>query len=358
MPKEASASVSIKHVEIEITSRCNMHCQHCRYEYAYERDMSVSELEKTLNFIESMNRSSSDRDKDYMIALQGGEPFFHPDLFKILKLAKEHEKNGCYKVIFNTNGSLLEEKQFNFFKKIRLKNLVIIFSLDSFIQADHDKFRNFPGSFKRTLDAIRKLKATEIPNLKLYIKTSVRKNFLDKMEKMLLFSKKLDCDGFHMTDIQPLGRALENPGLRMEKKEKIKFLENAKGLIRKYDCEDFRVVIFDSLMNLVLDKSEIERYSSSLGCLHCGAGTNYFSVKANGDVCPCELMPLKITNIFRGSTKDNIRSYLDSPIIKNLYQKKFSGKCGQCEKEPCMGCRARAWSLENDYLASDPDCWI
>jgi radical SAM protein with 4Fe4S-binding SPASM domain len=35
----------------------------------------------------------------------------------------------------------------------------------------------------------------------------------------------------------------------------------------------------------------------------------------------------------------------------------LTGKCGQCEfKRVCGGCRARAFALTGDYLASEPAC--
>ena len=36
---------------------------------------------------------------------------------------------------------------------------------------------------------------------------------------------------------------------------------------------------------------------------------------------------------------------------------RFKGKCGICEfHKVCGGCRARAWSMDGDYMGEEPLC--
>ena len=67
-------------------------------------------------------------------------------------------------------------------------------------------------------------------------------------------------------------------------------------------------------------------------------------------------MPLSLGNIHKDSLKKILN---DSEVLDNLknYKIMIKGPCRQCNSfSNCYGCRARAYALTGDYLASDPGC--
>jgi hypothetical protein len=47
----------------------------------------------------------------------------------------------------------------------------------------------------------------------------------------------------------------------------------------------------------------------------------------------------------------------ESELFRALRRGDVGGKCGRCEyRTICGGCRARAYSVDGDYLAADPSC--
>ena len=45
------------------------------------------------------------------------------------------------------------------------------------------------------------------------------------------------------------------------------------------------------------------------------------------------------------------------PFLQFRDQSEYKGKCGVCEfHKVCGGCRARAWSMDGDYMGEEPLC--
>lgn len=81
--------------QIEVTRRCNLGCIHCPSRIiSSKRDMDFSTF---LRISEYFNKTQ-------MIHLQGwGEPFLHPEILEMIRIAKDHAKTGL-----TTNGTLLK----------------------------------------------------------------------------------------------------------------------------------------------------------------------------------------------------------------------------------------------------------
>jgi len=76
-----------------------------------------------------------------------------------------------------------------------------------------------------------------------------------------------------------------------------------------------------------------------------------------GDVQTCGFLDISAGNLI-----DNGYNFADiwenSALLNNIRDLSlYQGKCGQCEfVKSCSGCRARAYTMTGDYLASDPIC--
>jgi radical SAM protein with 4Fe4S-binding SPASM domain len=88
------------------------------------------------------------------------------------------------------------------------------------------------------------------------------------------------------------------------------------------------------------------------GCL---AGQAVCFVSHTGEVFPCGYLP-----VTSGNVKDIPlpKIWRDSNVFADLRdESNLEGKCGLCEfSKVCMGCRARAYSQTQSYLAEEPNC--
>src|SRR6185436_2697456 len=86
----------------------------------------------------------------------------------------------------------------------------------------------------------------------------------------------------------------------------------------------------------------------------CPCGTQYCRITPDGKLTPCPYLPA-VAGDLREESFSSV--WGDSELFRQIRSGKLSGKCGSCEyREMCGGCRARAYAVEGDYLASDPSC--
>lgn len=115
---------------------------------------------------------------------------------------------------------------------------------------------------------------------------------------------------------------------------------------------------FGSLKSISSEREDHRDASASAhqnfrrGCL---AGSGFCFVSHIGDVQPCGYLNLAAGNVCRQSFGE---IYLKSELFRNLRDvSQLGGKCGYCEyRMICGGCRARAYSVQGDYLSEEPYC--
>ena len=88
------------------------------------------------------------------------------------------------------------------------------------------------------------------------------------------------------------------------------------------------------------------------GCL---GGTGFCFISHTGQVQPCGYLELDCGNI-RNSGFPEI--WKETPWFKKFRtQEEYEGKCGVCEfHKVCGGCRARAYSMNNNPMGEEPLC--
>ena len=124
-----------------VTSRCNLSCTHC---YAANKGCTDElSTDEALALIDDLAAFGAP-----VLLFSGGEPLVRPD---ILTLAR-HATGLGMRVVFSTNGTLIDARMAAEFKAIRLSYAGI--SIDG-MEAVHDRFRACPGAFRRSLAGIR-----------------------------------------------------------------------------------------------------------------------------------------------------------------------------------------------------------
>jgi MoaA/NifB/PqqE/SkfB family radical SAM enzyme len=134
-----------------LTAKCNLKCLHCFYhdQISFEKnELSFDEIRKTIELLSPM----------LSLSLTGGEPFLRDDLSAIVKILCE--KNITDNLLLFTNGYNTENilcKVKDILSTCKTTKIYIGVSIDAY-EAEHDKYRNKEGSYKRAVHTISELK--------------------------------------------------------------------------------------------------------------------------------------------------------------------------------------------------------
>lgn len=322
-------------VSFDVTTKCNMNCSHCRTVHI-EEDLSTSDIFLIIDKLSKL--------KPKFIALTGGEPFMRKDLSQIIKKIKEYDI--CVQV--NTNALLIEE---NSFKEMAHDIDFIQISLDG-IGEVHESYRG-RGSFKQTLEQINMISKYS----KVIINTVVSKvnlDLLDEMAEYLFDDKKINCYLWGLKRIIPTNEFGKKNFL--QKEDLYKLAIKCEELALKYKGR--LQVKTDIPQKNTFQKKRVEGLMEKyeLSTAGCAAINTSLTIKANGDVSPCTIIPLSVGNLL----EQEIEDIYNTETVKSLSERKgFEGKCGNCENIMiCGGCRATAYALTGNILGEDGACFV
>jgi len=200
---------------------------------------------------------------------------------------------------------------------------------------------------------------TLAPNIILSVKMTVTKNNIFEMEDMVKLCLANGVKRIAFAIVVPVGVA-ENADFILTSKEKTVFLNKLAYLKNKYEGTAVimsevpqKIAIPNSPWKYKEDILDEKNYFSG-----CNAGIDAFNVGADGTVTPCPVFNEAIFNFHDMDTVEEMtEAYTKNPVIINLLERKFTGKCGKCKLyRACGGCRAMAKALTGDYLGEDPSC--
>lgn len=344
--EDAVYEIEFGQVQIEITGRCNMHCQHCRAADQLQEDMPIEQIVKIIKFARQFS-------PDYKeVILSGGEPLMHRDFAEVLKRVRA---NGGESITLTTNGSLLTDKHIALIRDLSFQRFVLSVSLDNLNPGKHDKFRVHKGAFLKAVAALRLVAESNLPNVIASMRSTIRASQISEMEEMVNFAKNLGCKRVSFSAIHPAGKAINRDDLWMTREQKRAFIKELYRL--KNVFPDLNVTTSDPLKCLLRGKNDLGE-ADELVFDGCGAAAITFNVNADGTMTPCALLNISMMNIFSLSIEEISEQYRGNQIVKNMLAMNLKGKCGACQmKYQCGGCRARAYIQKGDYLEEDPHCW-
>src|SRR5579863_8158987 len=132
-------------VHLDVTYRCNERCVHCYLDHDDHGEMTTAEIKDILNQLSDAGV--------FFLTLSGGEVLMRRDFFEIV----EHARRLLLNVKMKSNGVMIREPQARRIRELGVEQVQI--SLYSHRPEIHDAITKLPGSFKRTVDAIRFLKS-------------------------------------------------------------------------------------------------------------------------------------------------------------------------------------------------------
>jgi radical SAM protein with 4Fe4S-binding SPASM domain len=334
-------------IQIEITGRCNMLCDHCRASQQPRKDMPLEQIVKIIHFA----RQFSPNYKEVIVS--GGEPLLHRDFAKVLRAVRE---NGGDFVTLTTNGSVLRKEHLDLIESLAFERMVLSVSVDSLKSEEHDAFRHYEGAFASAIDALRLVAERNIHNVTTSMRATLHSSQIGDMGAMIEFAQSMGCSRVSFSSILPAGRALARKELWMTREEKLAFITNLYLLKRQYP--HMNITTNDPLKCILRGASDVGG-EDELVFDGCGAAAITFNVNADGVMTPCALLNIPMMEVFPLSIDEMTEKYRANPIVRNMLAMNLGGKCGTCSmKYQCGGCRARAFGHTGDYLAEDPDCWL
>ena len=133
-------------VQLDLTYRCNERCVHCYLDHDDHGEMTTAEIK---HLLDQMAEAGV-----FILTLSGGEIFLRKDLFELLEYAR---RTLTFCVKLKTNAIMIHEREAARIRDLGVESIQI--SIYSHRPEVHDAITLVPGSLKRSLDAIRFLKA-------------------------------------------------------------------------------------------------------------------------------------------------------------------------------------------------------
>lgn len=322
---------------IDITSRCNLNCIHCRLEN--KDDFSNKELTFE-EIIEIINKLKEFESVEW-ISIGGGEPLLRKDLYDIIKYSKE---NG-FKILLVTNGILVDEKVIENLQNSGLNRVQV--SIDGFEKKTHELIRG-KNTFDKTLNSIRLFLNSKIETT---IRCVINKLNYTEVEDLIKFFAKEGVPSISIRRFVPSGNSIPNfKELYLDSNIYHDILKKSfllgKSLKVKIASGDPLALVVQKELGLI--KSE-----NFLG--GCTIGITYLYIDPFGKIKPCPMLNL----ILGDAKKDSLKLiWENSEIYKNSRKRFVSGKCFNCsDKFICGGCRANSLYLNKSLWGEDPLCW-
>lgn len=203
-------------IRLEKSYLCNFQCTHCSAEYYMDRHkQKVFRIEDARRKIDLEDIRALSRQADELglarFVITGGEPLVMKDFDAVVE-AIDPEKHY---VITDTNGWFLDDVRAKHLKSIGVEKVQL--SLDSFIEKDHDQFRNKPKSYKRVMRAI---DASLDAGLNLLLSTVLVKGRA-KTEEFLNMCKFATAKGvgLYVSYAKPTGSCTDHPEFVIDKED-------------------------------------------------------------------------------------------------------------------------------------------
>ena len=311
-------------VHFDITYRCNERCIHCYLDHDDHGEMTTSEIKGVLDQIAEVGT--------FLLTFSGGEIFMRRDLFELL----EHARRLLFNVQLKTNGVMIRHAEAE--RLLRLGIAQIQISIYSHRPQVHDSITKLPGSLKRSLDAIRFLKAQ---GLNVVIANVLMKSNMADRAGVQALAHDLGVTYTLDPTITPkMDGDRSILGLRVPGSE----------LNAVFHDEDLVGDVAEQCAPpMPPDASDMDGYS-------CSAGHTLAYISPYGDVFPCVQFPLPSGNVRRQKFIDIWR---DSPQLAEVrsIRARDLPVCSTCpHMVSCSRCPGLAYMEGNMRGPSTADC--
>jgi radical SAM protein with 4Fe4S-binding SPASM domain len=327
----------------EVTTRCNLRCQHCHASAGkpLEGELTTAEGKALLRDLTSIGEFR-------LLVLSGGEPLVRPDIWELI----EYASSLGLEIAIATNATLITPEVARCLKKAGVCDLAI--GLDGATAEVHDFIRGIPGCFERTM---RGIYATKEADIALQINITVMKHNYPEIPQLLDLADELEAEIVLLYQLVPAGRG-ERDGWELSPEEYAALLE----LVRQRQRRAKPIIeptCSPQYWAYLLQRKGKERWRKLAAGFFkgCVAGSGLCYIKPDGEVWACPFIPLSAGNVRHTPLS---RLWREASLFHTLrHRENLRGKCRTClYRDLCGGCRGRAYAHYGDYLADDPLCFL
>ncbi|AUH49677.1 radical SAM protein [Chromobacterium sp. ATCC 53434] len=276
-------------IRLEKSYLCNFKCTHCSAEYYMDRHLkNVIKVVDTRSKMEYDDIRNLSRQADELglarFVITGGEPLVMKDFDQVIE-ALDPDKHY---IITDSNGWFLDLERAKHLKAIGVEKVQI--SLDSFVEKDHDNFRNKPGSYKRVLRAV---DACMEAGLNLILSTVLVKGRArtEEFRQMCEYVTARGI-GLYVSYAKPTGSCTEHPEFVIEKED----ADILRQLEKEYN-------VFSHMT---------PSYGSHKGCITV---KGIITVTSTMEVTPCPYIDFSIGNLRETSLKEVLARGMRNPWL-------------------------------------------
>ena len=323
----------------EITKACALACRHCRAQAQPKRHPLELDTQEGFQVIDELSRFQPMP----ILVISGGDPLMRRDLFEIAGYAVS---KGMRTSLSPSVTALVTTQ--NLARAYEAGVRHISFSLDGATPEVHDGFRGVPGSFERTLLAV---KAARDAGITVQLNTTVSKWNLQQLEQLAAIVGDSGAILWDVFFLVPTGRAQANEMLSPQEHERIFLWLNS---LSKHVNFGVKTTLGQPFRRVVMQQAQQEgKAADNVPASNDGNGICFIS--HIGQIFPSGFLPIHCGNV---RTDSLVHVYREHNVFQELRDKSLlKGKCGVCPfNAACGGCRARAFGVTGDYLAADPTC--
>ena len=311
-------------VQLDLTYRCNEQCVHCYLDHDDHGEMTTVEIKRLLKEMAEAGV--------FILTLSGGEIFMRKDFFEILEYARE--LTFCIKL--KTNAVLIREAQAARLRDLGVESIQV--SIYSGRPEVHDAITKVAGSFRRSVAAIRFLRAQ---GLKVVIANVLMTENMRDHHGVRVLADELGVKYTLDPTITPM-------------------MDGARSIL------DLKAGVSE-LHTLFRDEAYISNVdefcapppapdADSMNSLPCSAGHTACYVSPYGEFYPCVQFPLSCGNVRQQRFIDIWRNSEQLKEIRSIRLRDLSS-CSQCAHgSTCTRCPGLAFMEGNMRGPSTADC--
>lgn len=298
-------------VMIELSTLCNLRCEHCYISDYYDNGFSTEQIFRLLDQLREMGIQN--------VSFTGGEVLVRKDIFEII----EYARKLYMRVFLLSNGTLLTESIVKRLKELHISEFsTTLFSMDCDI---HDSITRKNGSWDTLINGLTLLNKYGIITK---VKTPIMKKNVDGIQDIKDFCDKNNFEFLASPTIFNKNDGSTEP--------------------QNFCISDDKMISVIRFIDSLSNRNYLHNRNVS-----CVALFYSFSIDCKGNVYPCNSFMSKVGNVFETHPKDIWNNSETLKEIKSISNNQLS-VCKNCEYKPeCYRCPALVYMNNKDFYSCD-----
>lgn len=311
-------------VQLDVTYRCNERCVHCYLDHDDHGEMTTAEIRNVLDELADAGV--------FFLTVSGGEVFMRRDFLDII----EYARSLMFCVKIKTNAFMIGAKEAERLRDLMVQDVQV--SIYSHRPEVHDAITLLPGSLKRSIAGIRRLRSHGIS---VTVANVLMLQNLSDHDGVITLAKELGATYVIDPTITPMmdgDRSIIRLGLGVPQ---LRDVFRDPGMVG--DVDEFCAVA-------------TPKNDDHLEDLPCSAGHTACYISPYGDVFPCVQFPLPSGNVRRQRFMDIWRYSGELNEVRSIKVRDLPVCSGCGHSSTCTRCPGLAYMEGNMRGPSSQDC--